>query len=157
MCERKKNKTMKKIKLTFLFIATLSLLLLSCGNQQEVTNDTIPAIPKAIIVTDFKPYANSAPYHIDAVNLVKNQLTINVTYSGGCEKHEFQLIGNRMISKSIPPQRSIQLYHNNNGDSCREQLTETLVFDISAFAYSDQEISLILSGYREVIPYIPIK
>ena len=148
---------MKFVLPTLLFI--FSFAILGCSNSQEIKKDdeAIPALPKAILVTDFTPYGGSAPVQINKVSLVKNKMSISITYSGGCEKHVFQLLGSKMISKSLPPQRSIQLHHDNKGDSCREQLTETLVFDVSAFGYEDNEISLLLKGYREVIPYIPSK
>ena len=143
---------MKKLS-TFLFIFTV--ILCGCKNQQESTVETIDVTPKGELVMNFNTAGRSAPIGIQNVTLTGNKMALEVIYSGGCKDHKFRLMGHPMISKSIPPQRSIRLHHNNNGDDCREQIEETLVFDISAFAYDGGEISLILEGYQEVIPYIP--
>lgn len=129
----------------------------ACKNPQELEVETIEAIPKGTLVVDWSGYGGSAPISISETLITGNKLTLTVKYSGGCKKHDFQLIGHKMISKSLPPQRSIKLYHNNNGDDCREIIEEILVFDISEFAYGDQEIMLHLEGYEEPISYIPLR
>ncbi|MGB1103382.1 MAG: hypothetical protein ACPG21_07120 [Crocinitomicaceae bacterium] len=143
---------MKKISALTLF---LSIIILGCKNQQESTVETIDVTPKGELEMNFNTAGRSAPIGIQNVSLTGNKMSIEVIYSGGCKDHKFRLLGHPMISKSIPPQRSIKLHHNNNGDECREQIEETLVFDVSAFAYDGGEISLMLEGYQEVIPYIP--
>ena len=71
--------------------------------------------------------------------------------------HEFELVGNKMITKSLPPKRGIFLYHNGNGDHCREHVTEELQFDITVFAYLDQEIVIRLQGWEPYISYTLVK
>ena len=80
-------------------------------------------------------------------------MTLGISYSGGCEKHSFELLGSRLIQKSLPPKRGIILYHNSNGDSCRELVTEELIFDIRNLSYDKSEIILILEGYADPISY----
>lgn len=136
---------------------TLLIIFSACKNPQELEVETIEAIPKGVLVVDMSGYGGSAPIGISEALVTGNKLSLTVKYSGGCKKHDFQLVGHKMISKSRPPQRSIKLYHNTNGDDCREIIEEILVFDISEFAYGDEEIMLRLDGYQEPISYIPLR
>jgi len=145
---------MKKL---ILLTALFTLLFMSCKNQEEATVETIDVIPKAELVMDFSTAGRAAPIGIENVKVTGNKMKLDVKYSGGCKPHKFRLMGHPMVSKSIPPQRAIRLHHHNAGDDCRELVEETLVFDISAFAYDGAgEISLRLEGYDKVIPYIPV-
>ena len=83
-------------------------------------------------------------------------MLIDVSYGGGCEDHQFQVIGSPMISKSLPPVRPIQLVHNANGDKCKMNVTKTLEIDISEFTYKKEkgsEIYLTLGGWNQQIAY----
>lgn len=85
-----------------------------------------------------------------------NTLYLKVGYSGGCTKHGFKVIGNPMISKSLPPIRSVELVHLNNGDTCREYIEQQLIIDVSELAYEKEtgsKIKLQFSGIEEMILY----
>lgn len=125
----------------------------SCKNKQEtVTTDKVTQ--KGILVDTYDSYQESATTNISEVVLEGNILKISFSYSGGCEKHEFTLIGLNAISKSLPPSRAIMLYHNSNGDSCRELISDTKEFNISDFGYKKgEEIKLILQAYESPIAY----
>ena len=85
-----------------------------------------------------------------------NTLHLKVGYSGGCSKHGFQVIGSPMISKSLPPIRSVELVHLNNGDTCREYIEQQLIIDLSDLAYEKEfgsKIKLQFSGIEEMILY----
>jgi hypothetical protein len=61
-----------------------------------------------------------------------------------------------MISKSLPPIRSIKLIHSSENESCKQLMSETLFFDISNFAYKKEMGSVIklnLEGWKEQIVY----
>ena len=85
-----------------------------------------------------------------------NTLYLKIGYSGGCAKHDFNVIGNPMISKSLPPIRSVELVHLNNGDTCREYIEQQLIIDISELAYrkdNGSKIKLQFSGIEEMMIY----
>lgn len=148
---------MKSIKLASLLLIGLTFSFSACKNPQEITEpEVIVSIPSAALVIDMNAYGGSAPTGIDKVTIEGNKISIHVKYSGGCEKHEFKLVGHKMVSKSLPPQRSIKLYHNDFNDSCRELIEEVLVFEISALAYDENEIVLKLDGFQEPIRYLPL-
>ena len=135
---------MKIIKIIASGLILFSLVI--CKTKKEATaNVVVHGHPLSIITTDFSEYQNSASVTITAVLIEKNVMKISVSYSGGCEKHEFKLVGSKLIQKSMPPKRGIMLFHNNNGDSCRSIVEEDLLFDISNLAYDGNEIMLLLT------------
>ena len=98
---------------------------------------------------------------ISSVQIIKsriegNTLFLKIGYSGGCAKHDFNVIGNPMISKSLPPIRRVELVHLNNGDTCREYIEQELVIDISDLAYrkdNGSKMKLQFSGIEEMMIY----
>lgn len=66
-----------------------------------------------------------------------NNLILKIGYSGGCTTHEFQFIGSAMISKSLPPIRTVRLVHHTD-DTCREYIERQLVVDLKELAYKKE-------------------
>lgn len=141
---------MKNIALIF---ATL-LIAFSCkskkiagnGEGQKLKSDKI-----SMKATLGEIPENSDPITIEKVSIKGNEMTIDVSYSGGCKDHTFELIGSQMVAKSMPPIRAIKLVHTGNEDNCRALIMRTLVFDISALAYQQvegNEIFLTLNDER---------
>ena len=58
-------------------------------------------------------------------------LTLSVSYSGGCESHDFTFITSGVFLESNPVQLQAILAHDANGDSCEAWVTETYHFNIS--------------------------
>ena len=88
------------------------------SQSQKTSNNSI-----ATIVSD--------AFEINDVKVENENLLVEVSYSGGCEEHEFELIWPEVITMIFPPDFGVTLTHNDNEDSCDAYLTETLVFDIS--------------------------
>ena len=126
-------------------------------NKTEQTENTL----KAIIIdsssdTTKKESASDAFKILDA-KIIGNYLHLNISYSGGCEKHSFKIIGDLLLSKSLPPIRSVKLIHYGNNDACKKLIIENLVIDIIDLAYKQEEgseIYLSLKGWNEKISYI---
>ena len=121
-------------------------------DQQIINTNEVKADKKAVL-GDINEVGDSI--NILNASIEGNNLTLEVSYSGGCETHEFKLIGSPMIAKSLPPIRSIVLVHLGKGDACRQLITEKLSFDIRDFAYtvSESEIYLNLKGFEKRILY----
>ncbi|MES2587826.1 MAG: hypothetical protein V4622_02530 [Bacteroidota bacterium] len=137
----------------------LSLVLhISCGTKKEsqtpvVNGDRKEQYPQAIIGEFSK---SNDPYKIKSIKLERNYVIIEVTYSGGCEVHDFQLIGSKFLSKSIPAIRNVQLVHNKKNDSCKKLVTEKLKFSISVLAQNYEpgnKVELLFDNYPDKIPY----
>ena len=74
------------------------------------------------------------PFNVNKVEIDGNFMVFEVSYSGGCGKHDFELVGSSIVSKTNPPTRVIQLQHKNHGDKCKAIITEKLKFSISILA-----------------------
>ena len=71
-----------------------------------------------------------------------NNLILKIGYSGGCTTHEFQFIGSAMISKSLPPIRTVRLVHHTD-DTCREYIEQELIVNLKNLAYQKESGSQI--------------
>ena len=151
---------------TVLLLSVLAVLLSCAGTKEIIFSEDEVVISETDSNPDWVVKQKKAKIgelmesdyvDIESVILKDNVLFIAVSYSGGCEEHDFELIGNPLIMKSLPPKRTIQLYHNANGDSCRSLLNEILEIDITDLAYDQtegSEIILVLEGWAEEINYI---
>ena len=134
----------------FLIITAL-FTALGCATQK-------PAIQ---VQRETKATLGELPESTDAVKINKasisgNIMTLEVTYTGGCKEHRFELIGREMISKSLPPIRSVKLVHTGNGDDCTTTITHPVKFDIRDLAYKQEagsEIMLKVEGVEDRLLY----
>ena len=70
-------------------------------------------------------------------------LTVTVSYSGGCEAHQFTLVASNVFLESYPVQLGASLAHDANGDSCERWVTEDWDFDLTPIKRMYQD------AYRE--------
>lgn len=127
-----------------LFVLSIILFALGCKSTKEISDQSIKNNRLSIIATLGETNAPSDPITIKAIRVEKNTMFIDITYSGGCEEHTFAVVGSEMISKSLPPIRSVQLIHSAKGDHCRKLVEETLKVDISKLAYKEEVGSTII-------------
>jgi hypothetical protein len=66
-------------------------------------------------------------------------LTLNVSYSGGCEEHVITLVISELFVETEPVQLAALLAHDGNGDSCERWVTETYAFDLGVIKTLYQE------------------
>ena len=84
------------------------------------------------VVFGFTPEAHGTDaYTINAATLEAGTLTLNVSYSGGCETHTFTLVAEERFLESLPVQLHVSLAHDANGDTCEALLTEDYHFDLT--------------------------
>lgn len=67
---------------------------------------------------------------IQEVIINNDNISINVSYGGGCKIHDFTLIGESRFVETLPVQGDIILSHNSNGDRCEMLRLDTLIFDL---------------------------
>ena len=126
-------------------------------NKMEQTENTLKAIIIDSSSDTTKKESTSDDFKILDAKIIGNYLHLNISYSGGCEKHSFKIIGDLLLSKSLPPIRSVNLIHYGNNDACKKLIIENLVIDIIDLAYKQEEgseIYLSLKGWNEKISYI---
>ncbi len=92
------------------------------------------------------------PYVLNGVDVNGDTVEISVSYSGGCEKHDFEVIWDGTIGMGNPPVMNLILIHHANGDVCEAWITESLFFSLAALTDSlaIPDINLnAWSGYSE--------
>jgi hypothetical protein len=139
---------MKKILILSIIVTFLG----SCNLFKGSKNKQEEVIPIAKI-DDFNNYRENDNYSIVNAFIDGNILNLDVTYSGGCKTHNFELIGSNMVAKSLPPQRNVLLVHHANGDDCRELMGERIKFNIQNLAFDGKDVMLIINGYKNEILY----
>lgn len=127
----------------FLSLIGITLFAIGCKSTEKSINQTAENSRLKVVATLGEINAPSDPIEITAVRVEGNTMFIDMNYSGGCEDHTFEVIGSEMISKSLPPIRSVQLIHTAKGDQCKKLVEETLIVDISKLAYKQENGSMI--------------
>ena len=82
-------------------------------------------------------------YTLNAVAVQGDTLTVNVSYSGGCQTHAFTLVAEERFLESFPVQLRLSLAHNANGDRCEAWITEAYDFNLTPIKEVYQK------GYRK--------
>lgn len=150
----------------FLALTVIGMLFLGCANKRnatrekvdknETTKKTMDIIKVKAEVVENSKIEKSDPFTIDTIEIRGNIMYIDVTYSGGCEAHEFSVIGSPFIAKSMPAIRGVQVLHNANSDSCEGLKKAKLEVYIDDLAYEQLEgssIYLTVQGWKERILY----
>lgn len=148
----------------FLFFGACIVFLMSCSVQNRAARSNSDKKNSASSLVDFSIIASigekskrSDLITIQSVDIQQNKMMLEVSYSGGCEQHTFELIGSKVIEKSLPPIRSIQLVHHSNSDTCKKLITSKIEVDISSLAYRKEagsELFLTLDGWKEKLKYV---
>ena len=144
------------MKTKSLIVYTLSVLVFAIGCQQ--LNDqmkTGPDDPVSISVDDLNPdeifYTGAVfigdagdrfgtdAYALNSATITDDTLNISVSYSGGCEDHQFTLVASDTFLESFPVQLPASIAHNANGDTCEAYPTENYRFDLTPIKTMYQE------------------
>jgi len=131
-----------------IIMASVLMFTISCANSKRADKKAMKEVLPVVLTNDFSSYArNSSDTQIINTFLADSILTLNISYSGGCEKHSFELIGSKMIQRSLPPVRGIMLIHHANNDDCRELIKQELRFNVNKFKFQSDGIMLNLKGW----------
>lgn len=129
--------------LSVISLCTLSLILFSCTDEQIIVAES--NCPEIIVLNYDEEWINDT-YIINNVSLSESQeLELNISHSGGCQEHEYELIQNPQFCGTLPIYIFIKLSHNSNGDICEAWITKDLCFDISSI-YSENGTDEITIG-----------
>ncbi len=116
------------------------------------SDDVEPDTPNTgiVVLTDAVEEWGVDKYVLNSATIIDHRLELNVSYSGGCEKHQFTLLSTGVFLESFPVQLKVDLAHNANNDSCEAWLTDDYYFDLSVIkmlyqaAYQQEAGSIIL-------------
>ncbi len=70
-------------------------------------------------------------YALNSATITDDMLTISVSYSGGCEEHQFTLVVSEEFLESFPVQLHVSIVHDANNDPCEAYPTENYRFDLT--------------------------
>lgn len=143
---------------TFPFFLSLSLLLtmaISCKAQKPARKKAEKAKVEAKEIEINPDYAapDRVDFKIDSGSVKNGLLTLYVRYNGGCKEHNFRLIANNYIKKSLPPQTELFLEHDSNNDSCYQPLEKVIIFNLSKLEISNFEQIILDVSHQVYINY----
>ncbi len=94
----------------------------AADDTEKISNTVMAATPEAW---------GTDEYVINTATIENDILHINVSYTGGCETHEFTLVAEPRFLESFPVQLRVSLAHNANSDTCEDSITEDHQFDLT--------------------------
>lgn len=140
---------MKKILIKFLPLIVIVFLNISCshsddGNssntldsadpgQNEVLNAKLRInedVFNTINTNRTNKIRKGEAYSINNVKRVGDFLQINLSYSGGCKIHDFEIIWDGIVYTDEPCHMNLLLIHNANNDTCEALITRTIVVNL---------------------------
>lgn len=114
------------------------------GDDTASGDDTGGGGGDTILPDDFSDCSASDGDSTDLANaaISGDTLTIEASYSGGCELHDFAVCWDQSFAESAPVQVWLEIWHDANGDACEAYETQTLSFDLTPLKEAYQ------SGYQ---------
>ena len=112
------------------------------GELVSISSDTAPVAVEnwgPVVIADKADNWGTDDYALNAATIVGDTLTLNVSYSGGCERHDFTLVAAQEFMESDPVQLRVTLAHDANNDACEAYPTEDYHFDLGAIKTLYQE------------------
>lgn len=98
-------------------------------------------------------------FSLHRASVAGDSLVASVSYSGGCEQHEFFFVASRRFLESEPPKVDTLLAHLDPGDPCDAIIGNELRFDLVPLreeyerAYGREHGRLVLLLQDREIPY----
>jgi len=138
-----------------LFIPFLAATLMACSVSSTPMRTTPPEGTQAVFVD---PSVNLAkgidPVRIKSAQQIGDFIVLDVSYSGGCEDHDFNLESRGVYTSTYPPELEIALKHDSHGDRCRGVIDKKLWFELTPLKYQGtNRIILILTNTDTTLEY----
>ncbi len=132
----------------FALVFSFGIILAGCINDPDL--NTPEAVP--VIVADdssFVYYLSTKPkdeFSVSDGELTGDILRLTASFLGGCEEHEFELIAGTSIIKTSPPIGTLFLTHHAHADTCRAEISEVLLFELTPYKEHLKSSGLLESG-----------
>lgn len=96
--------------------------------------------------------AEGDDYKINYVKREGDFIQINLSYSGGCKNHVFEVLWDGKVYTDDPCHMNLIMLHDGNGDNCKAYITETIAINLDALvgsvSYKDDCSYYIFSTYN---------
>jgi hypothetical protein len=140
-----------------LIAATLGTTITACSvidNQSSGSSN--PAAASKVLIVDprLEKYPADEATIRDA-SIVGDSLTMLVAFGGGCKAHDFKVISNGAMMKSMPPQVNVILSHNAHEDMCEALLTQDVTVSLEPLKQQAMNGGVVihLKGFEKSLMY----
>ncbi|MEN9639145.1 MAG: hypothetical protein RLZZ262_1013 [Bacteroidota bacterium] len=148
-----------KNRISVLLVSSLALMLCHCKSKKEAAVPTTNTEKREVIKGDPKRTldidnsyvwpGSTDPFKVLSAQISdQDSLIVEVEYGGGCKDHEFRLVTNGNLKKSMPAQGTLYLEHESNDDMCRALIRQKLAFFIGNLAKNGETIIIQLNDYN---------
>ncbi len=117
----------------FLLSATLITIYSCKASHQKTGNVQVPVQNLTIDQSLVKVFDTS--HKIDTTYIVKDVITISLTFYNTCQSDTFELVTNGKFTKSNPPMTAVYLKRKSTNSKCVETIHKELKFDLSKLRY----------------------
>ena len=116
----------------------------------QIPDDTKPVR----IVRSADMVKKTDPVNIKYAEQNGDYIVFDVSYSGGCAEHFFELVSTGAFSPTYPPEVEISLKHNKNGDACRSIIDTKLYFDLKPLQNpATTQVLLVIKNTNKTLEY----
>ena len=139
---------MKKIK--YLIVALIGIIALvtsacSNGDDNELLSEVNDALYSVSMYTNLRinkevfdeinsnrinGISKGANYAIKNVIRENDFIKIDLSYSGGCKQHLFEIIWDGIVFTDDPCHMNLLLIHDDNNDSCEALVNKTIIINL---------------------------
>jgi hypothetical protein len=118
------------------------------SDELEIANEPVDLIgtPIDLIISDTIELKDN--FELENISVSGDYLLLSVSYSGGCQNHEFNVLWNGKVIKTSPPQVDLYLYHDSNDDLCEAKIYTTFALKLSNF--NQDELVINFFDYNNV-------
>ncbi len=140
-----------------LFISLLIFVCISCAPTKTTTVDPpvepgTPDCEEIVYKSDLQDVRKDQ-FRLLAVSLEGDCLSLDVSYSGGCEGAEFKFFYQTTINKKPPPSVVAILGFTDN-DNCRSIVKKTLHYNLKGAQQKGYDsVQILLGGWVQPINY----
>ena len=101
------------------------------------------------------------PYQIRSATVVGDVLLLTLSYGGGCERHDFQLVVSTRFLETFPVRARAFVTHEDHDDPCDALVTRKLGFDLEpleqafkdAYPSDPGPLLIELEGWEEALRF----
>lgn len=141
-------------RIIYIFMAMVSFLFIaSCKAKRLARQGSKETVKELIVDREFSP-AGELSVSIVSAKTEEDILILTLTYHGGKGYHEFDLVFNGIVLKSLPPQVNLFLKHTHTQDNCEKLITRTFKYDLKTLQMGEKGTVIIrLQGFAEKLEY----
>ncbi len=118
---------MKRLPLLLLFILPLA----ACDSESLQNHDVSIVADSAVQIGGYtNDDLTGDPFALNSARFEGQYLEMSVSFSGGCNEHDYSFFVSETVLLSDPPQLSMFVVHDDRDDFCDAYLTETISTDM---------------------------